>query len=105
MEKIPSRTELILWDYLLIIRKRLVWILLAFFCALGGGIFYTFTVTPIYQAMATVRITERKSSVEALPSLAVWTYANPTESEVQMITSAAVMEKVARKLGLLKEDA
>ncbi|HHT9155085.1 MAG TPA: GumC family protein [Candidatus Tripitaka sp. YC43] len=105
MEKTPLRTELILWDYLLVIRKRLVWILLAFFCALGGGIFYTFTVTPIYQAMATVRITERKSSVEALPTIAMWTYANPIESEAEMITSAAVMEKVARKLGLLKEDA
>ena len=105
MEKIPSRTELILWDYLLVIRKRLVWILLAFFCTLGGGIFYTFTITPIYQALATVRITERKSSVEAISTIAMWTYANPIESEVEMITSAAVMEKVARKLGLLKEDA
>ena len=105
MEKIPSRTELILWDYLLLIRKRLVWILLALLFTSGGGIFYTFTITPIYQALATVRITERKSSVEAISTIAMWTYANPIESEVEMITSAAVMEKVARKLGLLKEDA
>ena len=105
VKKTPSRIELSLWDYLLVIRKRLLWILITFFCVLGGSIFYTFTITPIYQAVATVRITERKTSVEPIPTTAMWTYANPIESEVEMITSAAVMEKVARKLGLLRENA
>ncbi|HHT9118027.1 MAG TPA: GumC family protein, partial [Candidatus Hypogeohydataceae bacterium YC38] len=105
MKKAPSRIELSLWDYLLVIRKRLLWILITFFCVLGGSIFYTFTITPIYQAVATVRVTERKVPIEATPTTAMWTYANPIESEVEVITSAAVMEKVARKLGLLREDA
>ncbi|MDO8137896.1 MAG: GNVR domain-containing protein, partial [Candidatus Brocadiales bacterium] len=106
MKKTPSRIELSLWDYLLVIRKRLLWILITFFCVLGGSIFYTFTITPVYQAVATVRITERKVPVEPIPTTTVWmSYTNPIESEVEVITSAAVMEKVARKLGLLREDA
>ncbi|MDI6759775.1 MAG: polysaccharide biosynthesis tyrosine autokinase [Candidatus Brocadiaceae bacterium] len=105
-KKTTSRIELSLWDYLLVIRKRMLWIILAFFCVLGGSIFYTFTITPTYQAVAIVRITERKVPVEPVPTTTVWwSYTNPIESEVGVITSAAVMEKVARKLGLLREDA
>ncbi|MFN3466346.1 MAG: GumC family protein [Candidatus Brocadiales bacterium] len=106
MKKTPARVELSLWDYLLVIRKRMLWIILTFCFVLGGTIFYTYTITPTYQSVATVRITSRKAGVEAFPTALLQPYTvDPIQSEVEVITSAAVMEKVARQLGLLRENA
>ncbi len=105
MKKIPSRIELSLWDYLLVIRKRMLWIICTFVFILAGAIFYTLTLTPVYEAVSTVRVTERKTGVEAFPTTLIGTWSNPIESEIEVITSAVVMEKVARKIGLLRENA
>jgi tyrosine-protein kinase Etk/Wzc len=106
MKKPTPRIELSLWDYLLVIRKRMVWIILTFVFVMGGAIFYTLTITPTYQAVATVKITERKTGIELFPTtLLTQTVVNPIQSEVEVVTSAVVMEKVARKLGLLRANA
>lgn len=98
--------ELNLRDYLFIAKKRRGIISLITLLLLASTFFFTqFTKPkPLYQTAATVKY-ERASTVAGL-YLEVITYApaDPMGSQAQVITSFPVLERVAKKLGLVPPD-
>lgn len=102
-----KRYELSLADYWMIIRKRKLVIILSFACMLGGSVFYFFHAKPIYEATATIRIADRKTTIEVLPSISVPVerYIDPVKSEAKAILGLPVLKQVAFELGLVDENA
>ena len=88
--------EMNLSDYVRIIRKRLWIILTAFIILFGSAWFWSWRQPDIYQAIATVRVSESPSMVMGYAS---WAYGDPMESEVRVITGRKVMERAAITLG------
>ena len=93
--------EIHLRDYLRIVNKRKATIVTFFIITLLIVIIATFTATPMYRA--STKIIVEKNSVGALTSYR-YTPHDPEflETQYQLIKSAAVVEKVVKKLGAEK---
>jgi tyrosine-protein kinase Etk/Wzc len=92
--------EITLRDYWRILWKRRWIILLVFLAVVGAAFTYTELLSPVYQASASVKITERKTL--ALMMTEIFTYApgDPMKTQARIVCSWPVMEKVVQKLNL-----
>ncbi|RLB76483.1 MAG: protein tyrosine kinase [Deltaproteobacteria bacterium] len=91
--------EIHLSDYLNVLRRRK-----ALFFAVFGIVFvlvalYTFLVTPIYQASATLHVRDEKGKVDLLGDLG-FGQGSPIESEIEILKSRTNAEDVVRRLHL-----
>ena len=99
-DQIPWQEEEIhLSDYLNVLRRRK-----ALFFAVFGIVFvlvalYTFLVTPIYQASATLHVRDEKGKVDLLGDLG-FGQGSPIESEIEILKSRTNAEDVVRRLHL-----
>lgn len=96
--------ELNLTDYWLVIRRR-QWVILAVFLAVFiGSIIFTNMQTPLYKAIAGVRIIEHVPVASMQPAYYQSYQTDRMASQEKVITSQAVLEKAARKLGMIAAD-
>ncbi len=93
-----NEREIHLRDYLRIVNKRKATILTFFILTLLVVIIATFTATPMYQASTKVII--ERNTAGALTNSYTYTPYDPEflETQYQLIKSAAVVEKVVKKL-------
>ncbi len=98
----PQHTELqevSLLDYisvLLLYRKTFLWGLLSVFL---GTAAYTFLVSPVYEAVATMHVKDERSQSGRLEELLMNTQ-TPVETELEILRSRTNMENVVRRLHL-----
>lgn len=87
--------------YLAILRRRRWWVVSVFFLVVAIGAWLTFRATSIYQAQATLRIETsdpQRTILSDMPPLQP--FSNPIDTEVQILRSRSLAEKVVRGVGL-----
>ena len=92
--------ELNLRDYWQIIQKRRMVLVVIFFAAIVFTIIYTNLQKPIYRAMASVQLVERRSVAGLLTELVDYRRGDPMVAQSKIITSIPVLKKVVMELGL-----
>ncbi len=96
--------ELNLRDYVRIFRRRRTAIIIIFILVMIGSSFYSRGAAPVYEAVTTVKIEERKTVAGLLTE---WIMLNPgdmMESETKLIKGSLVLKKSALRLGLTGES-
>ena len=93
--------ELNFRDYLRIFRKRRLTIIFTFLLVIVFGIFTTPKSEPVYHAVTTIKIEERKTVGGMLADQVVYNPADRMESETKIIRGYQIMKGAAIKLGLL----
>jgi succinoglycan biosynthesis transport protein ExoP len=96
------RIEMNLADYLRVISKRKLIVILSFALVILSTIYYTGKQTPVYRTSCKVKIEQRKSVAEILTELITWSPGDTMVSQANLIKSYFIMEKVAEKLGKIK---
>ncbi|HIE28886.1 TPA: polysaccharide biosynthesis tyrosine autokinase [Candidatus Poribacteria bacterium] len=96
-------SDLTLTDYLRIIRKRKWIIILCSLIVVAVSSLYVSKETPIYQAKARVKVEQRTTLAGGLMEMMTWSTGDVMATEVETVTSYAVMERVAYKLGKITE--
>lgn len=95
--------ELNLYDYWRIIKRRKFVIFSSLIFAVLFTWIYTNLQTPIYQATAVVKIEPSLIVPGISTEMLGWDMLNVVNTEVKIINSAVVVERVAKKLGLITE--
>ncbi|MCM8771428.1 MAG: Wzz/FepE/Etk N-terminal domain-containing protein, partial [Candidatus Omnitrophica bacterium] len=95
--------ELNINDYLRIIRKRKIIIIVTTLVVTIGSWFYLSTIPAVYEAKATIKIEERKTIAGLLTEWIVYSPADIMESHTKLIKGFPVMKNVALRLGLINE--
>ena len=99
-----AQYELNLRDYLRILRKRKLIVIITFLFLTVASYFYVSSQVPIYEASATVKIMERQSVAGIL---AEWIFYSPAvvmESETKIIKGFPIVKKVALRLDKIDEN-
>lgn len=99
-----AQYELNLYDYWRIVKKRRWTILLTSTMVIGSVIVFTNLQTPVYQAMATVKVEPSLAIAGVAMDPGGWDTYTALNTEVKIIKSAVVAERTAKKLGLFKHD-
>lgn len=89
-----------LQDFFDILWKRRGMILTLFLVASGSAAFYSFKVTPIYEASTSLRIETVWPEQSLLSELYLIRQGNPIETEIEMIKSRSMAEQVVKSLNL-----
>jgi len=100
-----ARYELNIRDYLRIIRKRRLIIVVTVIAVAIGTFFYTSKQPIIYQSSTTIRIIDRKTMAGVLTEMIVYSPADEMESETKIIKSYQVLSIVAKRLGMVEKNA
>lgn len=100
----PQVYELSLRDYWRIIRKRKLIIVISLIIVMGSSSFYTNLQTPLYRAVASVRIEQRRM----LSNIGMPVYdfygGDPLATEANVVTSRPIAEEAAKRLKLITPD-
>jgi len=97
--------ELNLRDYIRIFRKRKLLIFLSFLIFTFLGYYYSTHQAPIYQAVTTVKIEERKTIAGMLTEWITYSPGDIMQTQAKIIRGYPIMKKVALRLGLINEEA
>lgn len=97
--------ELNIRDYWLILRRRRLVAIAVFVIVLMCMIIYTKSQTVLYKASTTVRIMEHKTLGTLLTGLMSEVPTNMVDTEVKIIKTRPVLERVARELNLIPKKA
>jgi tyrosine-protein kinase Etk/Wzc len=89
-----------LYDYLFVIWKRRMPVIAVFLIATVSTVFYTFRMQPVYEAYTTVRLENVGVQGTLLSDLAALQRGNPIETEIEVIKSRSLAEKVVTALNL-----
>ena len=93
--------ELNLRDYLRILRKRNVTIIVTFLVVMTTTVIYTPKEPIIYETSATVKIEERKTIAGLITEEFLYNPADRMASETKIITGYPVMKRAAELLGMI----
>ena len=98
------RIEMNLSDYIRVIRKRKLIVILSFILIVASTVYYTKKQDPVFSTSCSVRIEQRKSVTELLTELVAWTPGDPVASQASLIRSYKIMERVAETLKIINSD-
>lgn len=93
----PQPEEVHLWDHLNVILRRWKLVLLVLCAVFLGGVYYTFTQQPVYEASTTIQVQGRDSLM--LGEFGMGSQNNLSD-DLQILQSRSMAEKVARRLHL-----
>ena len=96
--------ELNFRDYLRIFRKRRFTIISVFLLVTAFSVFTIPKSNPVYHALTTIKIEERKTVGGMLTDQVVYNPADRMESETKIIRGYQIMKGAALKLGLIDES-
>ncbi|TET46682.1 polysaccharide biosynthesis tyrosine autokinase [candidate division TA06 bacterium] len=99
MDSGEEKTQSLL-DYAQILWKRRVIILVLFLLASLSTLFYVMRTRPIYEAYTTIRLENVGAQGTLLSDLAALRRGNPIETEIEVIRSRSLAEKVVTALNL-----
>ena len=102
MQKLDSsfnQQEVTIQDYIGIFMRRRKTFLIGFLAVFLGVALYTFTMTPVYEASATLHVKDEKAKQGLLGEL-MMSEQNPVETEIEIIKSRTNAEKVVKRLHL-----
>ena len=99
-----TQYELNLRDYIRIFRKRKVIIIISMVISIGAAAFISTRHVPYYQAVTTVKYEERKTTAGRLDQWMSYNPADVLESQTKIIKGYPVMKKVAKRMGMIRED-
>ena len=95
-----AQYELSWRDYYRVIRKRKWFVLAVFLSVTLAGYLYSRKEVPVYEAVTTVRIYARQPIASmSQGGITFWGARSTLESEIQLIKSDRVLEKVVKELG------
>ncbi len=97
--------ELNLRDYIRIFRKRKLLIFLSFLIFTFLGYYYSTHQAPIYQAVTTVKIEERKTIAGLLTEWITYSPGDIMQTQAKIICGYPIIKKVALRLGYIDEGA
>lgn len=97
--------EIGLYDYLQIIRKRRLIIIVVFLGVVVANFFYLRSRPIVYEAVATVKVSERKTFGGLLTEWITSTPGDPMTSQARVAKSYPVIERVVKKNGLVSKNA
>ncbi len=95
--------EVHLKDYIGVLLKRKWIIIMAFFTVLISAVVFSSLITPTYEATTTVRVEEKKGQTMGIESFLSPKGLSPIETEMEIIKSRTLSEKVVRDLQMDKE--
>ncbi len=96
--------ELNVRDYLRILRKRRLVVIVTFIAVLIGTVIYISTQPVIYDASTTIKIEERKTVSGLLTEWVLYSPADVMESETKLIKGYEIMKQTAIRLGMINEQ-
>jgi succinoglycan biosynthesis transport protein ExoP len=96
--------ELSLRDYLRIVRKRKITIILTFLFATFLSFLYSSRQIPTYEAKTTIKIEERKTIAGLLTEEIISSPGDPMTITARMISGIPVLKKAALRLGMIDEN-
>lgn len=87
-------------DYVLILRERIWYVVLAFLVIFASVLIYTYTRVPIFQSMATVQIFRREATVMQVQQVMdnQINSAEDLNTQVNILKSATIVSRVADRL-------
>jgi polysaccharide biosynthesis transport protein len=89
-----------LQDYLLILRERIWYIVVAFLVVFASALIYTYAQTPVYESVATVQIFRREAMVMQVQQV-MDNQVNTAEdlnTQVNILKSSTIIQRVADRL-------
>jgi len=96
--------EMGLFDYLQIIRKRRTVISIVFFTIAIFSFIYLKSMPIVYEAVATVKVSERKTLGGLLTEWITTTPGDPMASQARVAKGYPVIERAVKKIGLVTKD-
>ena len=98
-----AKYELNVRDYLRILRKRRIIVIVTFVAVLIGTVIYLSTQPVIYESSTTIKIEERKTVAGLLTEWILYSPADLMESETKLIKGYEIMKKAALSMGMINE--
>ncbi len=98
-----TRYELNLYDYIRILKRRKFVFFTGIISGLLFSLIYTNLQTPVYQAVAVVKIEPSLIIPGVATEMFGWDMLNAVNTEVKVINSAVIAERTAKKLGLITD--
>ncbi len=98
-QSLPQPEEVHLQDYINVIRRRRWTFFITFLTVFTGIALYTFLVSPLYEATATLHIKDQKSKSGILGELAL-SEVSPIDSEIEILKSRTNVEQVVKQAHL-----
>jgi len=98
---LPQQYELNLNDYIRIIRKRYMLIVVVFIAVTIASAFYSTRQPNIYQSKATIQLEERNTVAGALTQMIMYKPGDSMTSAIAFIKGTPVLKKVAERMSLL----
>ncbi|MBU0605100.1 MAG: polysaccharide biosynthesis tyrosine autokinase [Candidatus Omnitrophica bacterium] len=95
--------ELNVRDYIRILRKRRMIIIVTFIAVLVGTVIYLSTQPVVYESSTTIKIEERKTVAGLLTEWILYSPADIMESETKLIKGYEIMKQTALRLGMINE--
>ncbi|MFH0763638.1 MAG: GNVR domain-containing protein, partial [Candidatus Omnitrophota bacterium] len=95
--------ELNVRDYIRILRKRRMIIIVTFIAVLIGTVIYLSTQPVVYESSTTIKIEERKTVAGLLTEWILYSPADIMESETKLIKGYEIMKQTALRLGMINE--
>lgn len=92
--------EVHLSDYLTVLLRRRRTFIIAFLAVFIGVVLYTFIMTPVYEATATLYIKDESGRSNKMGELGLLANSNPISAEVEIVKSRTIAENVVRRLHL-----
>jgi capsular exopolysaccharide synthesis family protein len=99
-DTVEVEPEVHLRDYLMVLKRRRWWLLGVFAAVVGFAMWKLDRATPIYQADATIRIDEPDEDIPIISEIASLSKGSPLMTEIEILKSRSLAEKVVRDLGL-----
>jgi len=98
--EVQEEHEISFADYITVLRKRIYLFSVVFLLVTAGGLFYTFTVTPLYEAELKLEIMDMpEEGMELLHSLS-GIQNDKVETEIEKIKSRDIARRVVENLSL-----
>lgn len=97
------RYELNIRDYLRILRKRRLVIVVTFLAVLIGTVVYLSQQSVVYQSSTTIKIESRNTVAGLLTEWVTYSPADVMESETKLIKGYDVIKKAALRLGMIND--
>ena len=96
-----AQYELNLQDYLRIINKRKFVIISSIVIFAISSFFYISNQVPVYEAVTTVKVEEKKTAVVGAPSWSDYGYSDFLETQTKVIKGFPVLKRAAERMGYI----
>ena len=104
MDTVEKQSVMTIGDYITILRRRKLQLIIPFILILGASIVLAYTLPPVYRSQATILIQRQEVPVELLPTTVTGYVQEQIESLKQQILTPDNLWKIAQEFNLYPQE-